>query len=182
MFSFFLVIYLSILVSKIIKSILENDFFDYVKMESGLSHTVSTVIGYAIITLGVLFAMRTAGLDMTKFTIILSAFGVGIGFGLQNIFNNLVSGFILLIERPIKIGDTIEVGELKGNVKKIGIRSSNIRTFDGAEIIVPNGNLISQEVINWTLSDQTRRIEILVGVSYNSNPHQVYELILGYRK
>jgi small-conductance mechanosensitive channel len=83
-----------------------------------------------------------------------------------------------LFERPVQIGDTIEVGTLMGKVMSIGIRASNIKTFDGAEVIVPNGNLISNEVINWTLSDQQRRIEVLVGVSYDSDPHEVQELLL----
>ncbi|NTW45001.1 MAG: mechanosensitive ion channel, partial [Anaerolineaceae bacterium] len=117
-----------------------------------------------------------AGLRMTNLTIILGAMSVGIGFGLQNIFNNLVSGLILLLERPIKIGDTIEVGPMIGVVKHIGIRASNVHTVDGAEIIVPNGNLISNEVINWTLSDQKRRIEVLVGVAYGSDPYKVQQI------
>jgi small-conductance mechanosensitive channel len=89
-----------------------------------------------------------------------------------------VSGLILLLERPIKIGDTIEVGALMGVVKSIGIRASNVHTLDGAEIIVPNGNLISNEVINWTLSDKRRRIEVLVGVAYGSDPYQVQKIFL----
>jgi len=133
---------------------------------------------YTLVTLGVVLAVSAAGIPVTSLTVVLGAFGVGIGFGLQNIFNNLVSGLILLFERPIQIGDTIEFGTLMGVVRSIGIRSSNIRTFDGAEIIVPNGNLISNEVINWTLSDQTRRIEVIVGVSYSSDPHQVKEILL----
>jgi small-conductance mechanosensitive channel len=116
---------------------------------------------------------------MDKLTIILGAMSVGIGFGLQNIFNNLVSGLILLFERPIQLGDTVQVGQLTGNVKTIGLRSSNITTFDGAEVIVPNGQLISNEVINWTLSDQKRRIELVVGVAYNSDPELVYRLLSG---
>jgi small-conductance mechanosensitive channel len=115
---------------------------------------------------------------MTNLTIILGAMSVGIGFGLQNIFNNLVSGLILLLERPIKIGDTIEVGPMVGVVKHIGIRASNVHTVDGAEIIVPNGNLISNEVINWTLTDKRRRIEVLVGVAYGSDPYKVQEIFI----
>jgi small-conductance mechanosensitive channel len=102
---------------------------------------------------------------------------VGIGFGLQNIFNNLVSGLILLFERPIQLGDTVQVGQLTGNVKSIGLRSSNVTTFEGAEVIVPNGQLVSNEVINWTLSDQKRRLEITVGVAYGSDPEQVHKLL-----
>jgi small-conductance mechanosensitive channel len=116
---------------------------------------------------------------MDQLTIIFSAFSVGIGFGLQNIFNNLVSGVILLFERPIQLGDTVEVGTLIGRVQSMGIRSSNIKTFDGAEVIVPNGQLISQEVVNWTLTDQHRRIEVISGVAYGSDVHKVKELLMG---
>jgi len=120
---------------------------------------------------------NAAGIPIDKFTIILGAMGVGIGFGLQNIFNNLVSGLILLFERPIQLGDTVQVGQLTGNVQSIGLRSSNIRTFEGAEVLVPNGQLISNEVINWTLSDQKRRIELVIPVAYQSDPELVHRLL-----
>jgi len=137
-------------------------------------------VRYSIITIGVLLAVTAAGIPVDNLTVLFGAFGVGIGFGLQNIFNNIVSGFILLFERPIQIGDTIEVGQLKltGTVKSIGVRSSNVRTFDGAEVIVPNGQLISNEVVNWTLSDRRRRIEIIAGVAYGSDTYKVKKLLL----
>jgi len=175
---FFLVIYLSIVISKVIQVILEDDILSKLPLEKGLPHTIATLIKYAFIAAGIFLAVSSAGIQLSSLTVIIGAFGVGIGFGLQNIFNNLVSGLILLFERPVQIGDTIEVGSLVGIVKSIGIRSSNVKTFDGAEVIVPNGQLISNELINWTLSDQQRRIEIIVGVSYDSNPHQVKELIM----
>jgi small-conductance mechanosensitive channel len=103
---------------------------------------------------------------------------VGIGFGLQNVVNNFISGLILVFERPIKIGDTIEVGQLVGEVRRIGIRSSAVRTGDGAEVIVPNANLIAGEVINWTLSDRARRVKIAVGVAYGTEPRRVIELLI----
>ena len=109
------------------------------------------MVKYTMIVAGFILAINAAGIPMDKLTIILGAFSVGIGFGLQNIFNNLVSGFILLLERPIQLGDTVQVGLLTGNVKSIGIRSSNILTFDGADVIVPNGQLVSNEVINLSL-------------------------------
>lgn len=139
---------------------------------------ISVMARYTLIVIGVLVAVSLAGMSLSNLTIILGAFSVGIGFGLQNIFNNLVSGLILLFERPIQIGDVVEVGSLVGNVKSMGIRSSNLRTFDGAEVIVPNGHLISNEVINWTLSDNKRRIEIISGVAYGSDVHKVQELFL----
>jgi small-conductance mechanosensitive channel len=116
-------------------------------------------------------------MPLDQLTIIFSAFSVGIGFGLQNIFNNLVSGVILLFEREVQIGDIIEVGDLMGTVKSMGIRSSHVRTFEGAEVIVPNGQLISKEVVDWTLSDKSRRIEIISGVAYGSDVHLVKKLL-----
>jgi small-conductance mechanosensitive channel len=175
---FFFVIWLSTVIGSFLRYLLEEDVLNRVKLEKGLPHTIALLVKYSLVTLGVFVAVSAAGFPLDSLTVILGAFGVGIGFGLQNIFNNLVSGLILLFERPIKISDTIEVGTLMGNVRSIGIRSSNIRTFDGAEIIVPNGNLISNEVINWTLSDKTRRIEVIVGVSYDSDPHKVHDILL----
>lgn len=173
---FFLVIWLSIIIANMIRVILEEDILDNLHLAKGLPHTISVLVRYSLITVGLLLAVSAAGMPLDSLTILFGAFGVGIGFGLQNIFNNLVSGLILLFERPIQIGDTIEVGTLMGNVKSIGIRSSNLRTFDGAEVIVPNGHLIANEVVNWTLSDQTRRIEVLAGVAYGSDPYKVKEL------
>lgn len=175
---FFLVIYLSIVISKVLQVILEDDVLDKLHLEKGLPHTIAMLVKYAFISAGIFLAVSSAGIKLSNLTVIIGAFGVGIGFGLQNIFNNLVSGLILLFERPVQIGDTIEVGDLTGKVTSIGIRSSNVKTFEGAEVIVPNGQLISKEVINWTLSDQQRRIEILVGVSYNSDPYQVRDLLM----
>lgn len=177
-FAFFIVIYLSIVIANFIRTLLEEDILNKMKMKKGVPYTIALMVKYALVTVGIFIAVSAAGIPTNNLTVIIGAFGVGIGFGLQNIFNNLVSGLILLFERPIQIGDTIEVGELIGNVRSIGIRSSNVRTLDGAEIIVPNGNLISNDVVNWTLSDDMRRIELLVGVSYSSDPHKVKEVLL----
>ncbi|TRX65937.1 mechanosensitive ion channel family protein [Carboxylicivirga sp. M1479] len=172
-----LIISFSIFVANVIKITLEEDVLSKTKLGKGLPHTIALLAKYCLILIGVTFAISTAGLPMSNFAVLIGAFGVGIGFGLQNIFNNLVSGLILLFERPIKIDDTIEVGQLLGKVKSIGIRSSIVRTFDGAEVIVPNGQLISNEVINWTHSDQIRRHEIFVGVAYGSDAKQVKALL-----
>jgi len=177
-FVFFIVIYLSIVISGFLRALLEDDILNKMNMKKGVPYTIALMVKYALVTAGIFLAVSAAGIPTNSLTVVLGAFGVGIGFGLQNIFNNLVSGLILLFERPIQIGDAIEVGQLMGHVRSIGIRSSNVRTFDGAEIIVPNGNLISNEVVNWTLSDDTRRIELIVGVSYSSDPHKVKEVLL----
>ena len=175
-FLFFFVIWFSIFLSNMIKIVLEKDILNKVNLAKGLPHTIALMVKYSLVTIGVLLAITAVGMPLSSLTVLAGAFGVGIGFGLQNIFNNIVSGFILLFERPIQIGDTIEVGTLLGRVKSIGSRASNIRTFDGADIIVPNGDLVSNQVVNWTLSDQRRRIEVIAGVAYGSDPHKVKEL------
>ncbi len=179
---FFIVVWISTILSKIIQALLQDDILNKMHLSKGMPHSIAVLVRYSLVTIGMMMAFRAAGLTMSNITVIIGALGVGIGFGLQNIFNNLVSGLILLFERPIQIGDTVEIGELIGKVNSIGIRSSNIRTIDGAEVIVPNGNLVSNEVINWTLSDQQRRIEVIVGVSYSSDPHLVLDLLMGIMK
>ncbi len=135
------------------------------------------LVNYGILAIGFFVAISVAGIDLSRFAIVAGALGVGIGFGLQNVVNNFVSGLILMFERPIQVGDTIEVGALIGHVLRIGFRSSTVRTYDGAEVIVPNGNLISSEVVNWTLSDRTRRLDVPVGVAYGSDPQKVLEVL-----
>lgn len=174
---FVLVIWITIWLSRITKIVIEGEIAPRVKMKRGVPGAVTLILRIAIITAGFLFAVAAAGVEMDKLTILLGALGVGIGFGLQNIFNNLVSGIILAFERPIQEGDIIEVGELWGTVKEIGIRASIIFTFDGAEVIVPNGNLISNELINWTLTNQLRRVEANVGVKYGTEPDRVLEIL-----
>jgi small-conductance mechanosensitive channel len=117
--------------------------------------------------------------DLTKFTLLAGALGVGVGFGLQNLVSNFISGILLLFERPINPGDTIEVGSRAGEVRRIGIRSTTLRTFEGADVIIPNAMLISQEVVNWTLTDRVRRIEIPVSAAYGSDPQHVIKILLG---
>jgi small-conductance mechanosensitive channel len=175
---FFFIIWLTITISRIIRFFLEGDVFTRLKLKKGVPGAISLMLRITIITIGFLIAIAAAGVQMEKLAILLGAFGVGIGFGLQNIFNNLISGIILAFERPINEGDIIEVGALMGIVKEIGIRSSIIKTYDGSEVIVPNGNLISNELINWTLSDQRRRGEVRIGVAYGTDPQKVLDLLL----
>ena len=126
-------------------------------------------MNYTVVLIGILLAGSAAGLTATQLTVVFGAMGVGIGFGLQSVVNNFVSGLILMFERPIKVGDRIETTGRVGIVARIGMRASMIRTFDGAEVVVPNGDLISKEVINWTLSDERRRVEVSVRVSDGSD-------------
>ncbi|OOG76211.1 hypothetical protein B0E43_08885 [Algoriphagus sp. A40] len=135
------------------------------------------LIRLAIFIIGFFIAATAAQIPLDKVTLVLGALSVGIGFGLQTIINNLVSGIILAFERPIQIGDDIEVGTMSGEVKEVGIRASKILSYDGAEVVIPNGDLLSQSLINWTLSDKKRRIELIIGVAYDSDMQKVNSLI-----
>ena len=159
------------------KLIETNDNKKNIKRRTSLG-SFMLLIRFALISIGFILAVVASGMPLTQITVLMGAVGVGIGFGLQNIFNNMISGLIIAIEKPISVGDMIEVGSNIGWVKGIGIRSTNIQAFDGAEVIIPNGELISNKVTNWTLSDKTRRMDIQIGVAYKSNPHEVYQLLL----
>ncbi len=151
-------------------------------LNRGVPYAISTITYYVLLLLVVGAALSAAGVELNKFTVLTGALGVGLGFGLQNIVNNVVSGLILLFERPIHVGDTVEVGGLVGMVRRIGARSSTILTFQGAEVIVPNSNLIANQVINWTLSSQWRRVDVPVGVGYGTDPERVIKLLIEVAK
>jgi small-conductance mechanosensitive channel len=143
----------------------------------GVPSAISAAANYAILFVGVLLAMSAAGVSLERVTLLAGAIGVGVGFGLQNVVNNFVSGLILLVERPMRIGDVVEIGTTVGTVRRIGIRSSTLRTFEGAEVIVPNGSLIAERVTNWTFSDYARRIEVRVAVADGADPETVCTLL-----
>jgi small-conductance mechanosensitive channel len=150
---FVLTVWLAYLASAFIRFVLREDVYPRTQLTRGISYAISSLLNYVIIALGLLLALGVLGMDLTRVTILASAFGVGIGFGLQSVVNNFVSGLILLFEQPIHVGDVVEVGNLSGEVSRIGIRSSTVRTWQGAEIIVPNAQLVTERVTNWTLSD-----------------------------
>jgi small-conductance mechanosensitive channel len=147
-------------------------------LRPGTGYAIATFTRWIMIIVGAVLPLAALGMDMTKVTLIAGALGVGIGFGLQNVVNNLVSGLILIVERPVSVGDLIEIGPLTGEIQRIGIRSSSVKTTHGAEVIVTNADLASKEVINWTRSDRQRRYDIDVGVAYGSEPEQVMRLLL----
>ena len=165
--------------SAFIRFVLEEDVYPRVTLPRGVSYALSTLVHYTVLTLGFFLALGVAGVDLTKATILAGALGVGVGFGLQNIVNNFVSGLILLFERPVQIGDAVTIGSVSGQVKHIGIRSSTVRTWDGAEVILPNAALIADPVTNWTLSDRVRRLTLIVGVAYGTDPAAVVDLLRG---
>lgn len=172
-----LVVGATLVAVKTIRLVLEVEILPRLHLKSGVPFAISTIVRYVLVTAGVFLAMAAMGIDLTKVTLLAGALGVGIGFGLQSVVNNFVSGLILLVERPISVGDTIQMQELWGEVRRIGVRSSTVRTFQGAEVIVPNADLISKEVTNWTLSDRRRRLEIDVGVAYGSDPDKVVRVL-----
>jgi len=167
------------LFSRLLRTVLEDDVVPRLPAGRGVGHALTTTVHYAVLLLGFLLAISAAGVDLDKVSLLAGAFGVGIGFGLQNVVNNFVSGLILLYERPVQLGDIVEVGGTTGEVRRIGIRSSTIHTPQGAEVIVPNSNLISDRVVNWTLSDRRKRMEVKVGVAYGSDPERVIALLEG---
>ena len=111
-----------------------------------------------LLIVGFLLAVAASGLELTQITIILGALGVGIGLGLQSIVNNFVSGIILIFDRPLRIGDTVEIGDQKGRVREISVRSSTLLTAEGAEVIIPNGDILSKNIVNWTFSNPNVRV------------------------
>jgi len=175
--SMILILLVTYALTGFVKAVFKDKFLDRTNLPKGVPAAISVTIQYFVVTLGVLMALSVAGIELGKFGLLAGALGVGIGFGLQNIVNNFISGLILVYERPVNVGDTIEVENLLGKVKRIGVRSSNVRTFDGAEVVVPNGNLISNQLINWTLSDNKRRIELKIGAAYGSDPNVILELL-----
>ena len=175
---FIFIIYGTYNIAKFVKVILEREILARRNLKRGMAASVSLTIRIVIMFFGAILALSFSGLDLGRISIIAGALSVGIGFGLQNVVNNFISGLILIYEKPVQEGDTVEVDKLLGRVSNIGIRSSTITTYDGAEVVVPNSNLISNQLINWTMSNNIKRVEIKVGTSYNSDPHQVLGLLL----
>lgn len=175
--AFAVTVWASFLFSRFLRFLLEEDVYHHFRLARGIPQAISTMVHFAMLLLGFFVAMGALGVDLNKVTILAGAFTVGVGFGLQNIVNNFVSGLILLFERPIKVGDVIEVSGQVGEVRTIGIRASVIRTPDGSEVIVPNGTLISSQVTNWTFSDQQRAVEVPVTVVRGTAPQRVVELL-----
>ena len=181
-FGLVLTIWLAALLSRFIRTLLEEDVLPRTELRVGVQSTISTLVYYALILIGIFFAASVVGIRWETLTIVLGAVSVGIGFGLQSLVNNLISGLILMFERPLNVGDKIEFGSRFGTLMKIGLRASTVRTFDGSEVIVPNSALISSEVVNWTLSDQFRRMEIQVGVAYGTDPQKVIATLVEVAK
>ncbi|MBT8378679.1 MAG: mechanosensitive ion channel [Ignavibacteria bacterium] len=175
---FFVTIWISVLLARLIRFFLEGDVLSRMTLPRGVPGAISAIVKYIIVGFGIVVAFSAAGLDLDKFALLAGALGVGIGFGLQDLVRNFISGLILIFERPIQIGDAVQIDTLSGKVMQIGIRSSIIKTWQGAEVIVPNGQLIANKLVNWTMTDRLRRLDIKVGVSYGTNIELVMQTLL----
>lgn len=175
--TFLIIIFLGFYFSRFIASTIEpNESFHQDKKRNSVG-SYMLLIRFALMCGGFIFGIHASGIPLTQFTVVMGALGVGIGFGLQNIFNNLVSGLILAFERPISVGDLIEVGDETGRVKSIGIRATIINTGEGADISIPNGMLLSSEVKNWTLSTPYKMAHLMIVVANENDPELVQQLI-----
>ncbi len=176
-FSFIIILVIAFVLARIIKVVFADNWVQQSKIPRGVPQAISMTLRYVIVGFGIYLALTAVKVDLNRFGLIAGALGVGIGFGLQGVVSNFIAGLILSYERPIRVGDTVEVNTLMGNVTEIGVRASKILTFDGSEVIVPNGNLISNQVINWTLSDQQRRLKIPVRTNLEADPRVVIKIL-----
>ena len=174
--------YGSLMLSWVTPRVILDDIFIGKDIERGTKIAISTLFQYFIILCGILFLFSVLGLDLTKLTIILSALGVGIGLGLQGIVNDFISGLILLFERPVRVGDMVELDGHWCEIKEIGLRSVNVLTVEQANIIVPNSDLIRNHITNWTLGDHKVRISVRVGVAYGSDVTVVTSTLIACAK
>jgi potassium efflux system protein len=175
---FLAVLFSAMIISRLLRFVLTEEILPRFRLPRGAPGAVDVLAHYGVLLLGFFIALAASGVDLSKVTLLVSALGVGIGFGLQNVVNNFVSGLILVFEHPVQVGDFVEVGTAFGEVRKIGFRSSVLRTPDGAEVIIPNGELVGARFVNWSLSDRLRRISIHVSVAYGTDPNRVIELLL----
>ena len=160
-----------------VQRVLEARVFPQTRLDAGMRNSLKTTVGYAGLLVAVAAGISTAGIDLSNLAIIAGALSVGIGFGLQNAVNNFVSGLILLVERPVKVGDWIVIGEHQGYVQRINVRATEIQTFQRSSVIIPNSELLSSALVNWTHKDAVARIDVPVGVSYDSDVERVRETL-----
>ena len=173
--SFTLIFIITMFIAKIVANIFQDEWLIKV-LPRGIAPAISLIIRILLIATGFYMGLSAAGFDLSKISLLLGALGVGIGFGLQSIVLNFISGLILAFERPINLGDAIEVDQEFGVVTSIGVRASNIKTYKGSEVIIPNGDLVSKKVVNWTLSNRDRRSKILMKTSADADPEKVIAL------
>nr|MBC7612243.1 mechanosensitive ion channel [Pseudopedobacter sp.] len=175
---FILSIIILIVGVNIISRLLKNKVLPKRNLDLGMRYSIANLFRLFFITIGIIIIISTSGVDMSVLTILFGTLGIGIGFGLQSVFSNFISGIIILIERPVKVGDRIEIGDTTGDVIEISFRATTILTNDNINIIVPNSDFINKEVINWSHNDKVVRFKIPIGVSYLSDVRLVEKLLL----
>lgn len=169
---------LLIFASKRLSNLLVSRILSRYIKDPGIEASIGTIFRYSLIVIGFITIFQTVGFDLSTLSLLAGALGVGIGFGLQNITNNFISGIIILFERPIKVGDRIEVGDINGDVQSISMRSTTVVTNDNISVIVPNSEFINSRVINWSHNDSIVRFKIPIGVSYNEDPQKVRQVVI----
>lgn len=177
-FGALIVLLIGVVATRTIQQWLESRFLPATNLDIGVRSSIRTGVGYLGVIIAALIALSYVGLNLQNIAIVAGALSVGIGFGLQSIINNFVSGIILLVERPIKVGDRIEVGTRMGVVKRINVRATEIVTYDNLSVIVPNSELISGQVVNWMHDSFSARLSVTVGVGYESDPDRVIAILL----
>lgn len=163
--------------ARTIRLILRDEVLTRMALPRGVGNSIASLSYYLVLLLGLGIALSAAGFQTSQLTIVFGALGVGIGFGLQGVVNNFVSGLILMFERPIQPGDVVDISGTSGQVRDIGMRATRIKTFEGADVIVPNGTLLSDKLTNWTLLDRSRRIEVSIGLAYGTEPNRAIEVL-----
>jgi potassium efflux system protein len=170
-------IWLAYWAARAVRRLLRDELPSHAGLPRGAGNSIASLSYYGVLLLGALVALSAAGFKVGQLALVFGALGVGIGFGLQNVVNNFVSGLVLMVERPIQPGDMVEVGTVAGTVREIGLRATTIRTYDGADVVVPNGVLVSGNLTNWTLFDRSRRFEVTVNAAYGTDPARVLALL-----
>ncbi len=170
--------FLIYLFSRVLRAVVSDYVFTKLQPDEGIRFAVARIIQYLFLFVGLLILFQSVGLNLSTLTVLSGTIGIGLGFGMQNIIENFVSGIIILLERPIKVGDRIEMGSVSGDVMQISVRSTTIRTNSNITMIVPNSEFITSRVINWSHTDRLVRFEFPVGVSYKSDPNKVKLILL----
>jgi small-conductance mechanosensitive channel len=172
------VVFVGFIVSKWLSRALGRRLAKMSKLNQNTMHVLQRLFYLIFVVIIVLIALPIAGIPITVFTVLGGAVAIGVGFGVQNLFNNLISGLILMIEKPIRIGDILDLGDSQGKVEDIGNRCVRMRRGDGVDVLIPNSHFLEQQVVNWTLSDSDLRGEVTVGVAYGSDTRKVHDLML----
>lgn len=176
--SFAIATLLAFWLAKTVRQVLSEDILPGLALPRGVGNSVSSLSYYVVLFLGLLAALAAAGFQVGQLTLVFGALGVGIGFGLQDVVRNFVAGLILMFERPLQRGDTVEVAGVLGQVREIGLRATIVTTFEGADVVVPNGMLLADKMVNWTLNGTRRRFDLNISTHYSADPQRTMDLLV----